>query len=83
MKQPEALSEYQARQREWDQSSDIIRASGHRSRINASDRIARPLMKTVAKRGRPHMKKPFQRRTPSLLSKNAPSPPGIGPAHVA
>src|SRR5580658_6798561 len=32
LNKPEALSEHQARQREWDQSADIIRASGHRSR---------------------------------------------------
>jgi Domain of unknown function (DUF927) len=37
LNKPEALSEHQARQREWDQSADIIRASGHRSRAERPD----------------------------------------------
>jgi len=42
LNKPEALSEHQARRREWDQSADIIRASGHRSRAR------RPICSSVA-----------------------------------
>jgi hypothetical protein len=37
LNKPEALSEHQARRREWDQSADIIRASGYRSRAIRPD----------------------------------------------
>src|SRR3954465_7640870 len=62
---PEALSEHQARCREW----DPIRAvhQGQRSSVphkqaahmTAPDRLAEPLNKTLAQRGRPHMTTPL------------------------
>src|ERR1700730_6438172 len=72
---PEALSEHQARRREWDsirgyhqgqRPYEPRRKAGH---MTAPDVLAQTLIKTLAKRGRPHMTMPHQfisiRRSPT------------------
>ncbi len=74
---PEALSEHQARCREW----DPIRAvhQGQRSSVpheqaahmTAPDRLAEPLNKTLAQRGRPHMPIPEVEASPACFASRA------------
>src|ERR1700730_9933842 len=84
LEKPEALSEHQARQREWGSIRGYHQGqwpkqprtkAGH---MTAPDRLAQTLIKILAKRGRPHMTTPLDAfaKAALSLSRNSKTSPG-------